>query len=145
MLAFTRDISRRSSSGQWNEADPSHALSSETPWIGSGDSCQVQRFQCPPRFTGNAANLERPVHEETCLVSIFPIFEWVRNANGKKRLVAFAPDGCDRMWAPALYDSWVSKDNQMSFHSFAVITGDPRLRKSRNKDTTDVPFFCRKP
>ena len=33
---------------------------------------RFKRFQCPPRFTGNAANLERPVHEKTCLVSIFP-------------------------------------------------------------------------
>ena len=59
------------------------------------------------------------------LFPFFHFFEWVRNAKGKKELVVFAPDGRDRMWAPALYDSWVSKDNKMSFHSFAVITDDP--------------------
>ena len=59
------------------------------------------------------------------LFPFFRFFEWVRDTKGKKRLVAFAPDGCDRMWAPVLYDSWISKDNKMSFHSFAVITGDP--------------------
>ena len=39
-------------------------------------------------------------------------------------MVAFAPDNYDLMWTPALYDIWVSKDKKMSFHSFAVITGD---------------------
>ena len=59
------------------------------------------------------------------LFPFFRFFEWVRNVKGKKELVAFAPDNYDLMWAPALYDSWVSKDNTMSFRSFAVITDDP--------------------
>ena len=45
------------------------------------------------------------------LFPFFRFYEWVRNAKGKKELVAFAPEGCDHMWAPARYDDWVSKDN----------------------------------
>ena len=59
------------------------------------------------------------------LFPFFRFFEWIANESGKKRLVKFSPYGCDRMWAPALYDTWKSKDNEITFHSFAVITDDP--------------------
>jgi putative SOS response-associated peptidase YedK len=29
------------------------------------------------------------------------------------------------MWAPCLWDEWVSKDGSLSFKSFAIITDDP--------------------
>ncbi len=59
------------------------------------------------------------------LFPFYRFYEWLTNERGKKRLVEFSPRGCDRMWAPALYDTWVSRDNEMSFHSFALITDVP--------------------
>ena len=51
-------------------------------------------------------------------------YEWVDH-NGKTTLIRFFPEGRDIMWAPALYDNWISEDGRISFVSCAIITTDP--------------------
>lgn len=51
-------------------------------------------------------------------------YEWVEHEN-KKRLITFHPKDREVMWAPCLWDEWVSKDGKFAFKSFAIITTDP--------------------
>lgn len=51
-------------------------------------------------------------------------YEWVDH-NGKTTLIRFFPEDRDIMWAPAVYDAWVSEDGRISFLSCAIITADP--------------------
>lgn len=51
-------------------------------------------------------------------------YEWVEHKS-KKRLISFNPEGRDLMWAPCLWDEWISKDGKFSFMSFAIITTEP--------------------
>lgn len=53
------------------------------------------------------------------------------NQNAKKRLISFYPSGREIMWAPCLWDEWISPDGQISFCSFAIITTDPPREVSR--------------
>ena len=55
-------------------------------------------------------------------------YEWVsdpENPNGKPKLISFYPQDRELMWAPVLYDQWISKDGSMQFKSFAIITDGP--------------------
>ncbi len=58
------------------------------------------------------------------LVPFVRFYEWVEH-DGKKKLITFAPENKDIMWAPGLWDHWESKDGKISFSSFAIITDDP--------------------
>jgi putative SOS response-associated peptidase YedK len=58
---------------------------------------------------------------------IFPFvrfFEWV-TPNKKAELISFKPDNHEIMWAPCLWDEWISIDKSISFKSFAIITDNP--------------------
>lgn len=60
--------------------------------------------------------------------ALFPFhsfYEWVEDKEGKKRLINFAPENKETMWAPALWDEWTSADGKIKFSSFALITDDP--------------------
>lgn len=59
------------------------------------------------------------------LVPMVSFYEWVAGDNGKPKLINFFPEGRDLMWAPCLWDEWVSKDGKLHFKSFAIITDDP--------------------
>lgn len=60
------------------------------------------------------------------LVALSGFYEWVAGDNGKAKLIYFHPKGRDFMWAPCLWDEWISKDGRIQFKSFAIITDDPR-------------------
>jgi putative SOS response-associated peptidase YedK len=59
--------------------------------------------------------------------ALFPFvkfYEWVE-LEGKKTLIHFKPKDREVMWAPAIYDTWRSKDGKIAFDSFALITDEP--------------------
>ncbi len=60
------------------------------------------------------------------IVAFSGFYEWVAGDNGKPKLIYFYPGGRDLMWAPCLWDEWVSKDGRIHFKSFAIITDEPR-------------------
>ncbi len=58
---------------------------------------------------------------------LFPFlrfFEWVEK-KGQKTLVSFKPQEQPIMWAPMLFDHWVSPHGEIEFSSFALITNEP--------------------
>jgi putative SOS response-associated peptidase YedK len=59
------------------------------------------------------------------LVPMTGFFEWVEDEKQKKKLIKFLPEGRDFMWAPVLWDEWISPDKKTAFRSFAIITDDP--------------------
>lgn len=59
------------------------------------------------------------------IVPFVKFYEWVPGPDGKPKLITFAPEQRDMMWAPCLWDEWVSKDGSIVFKSFAIITDDP--------------------
>ena len=59
------------------------------------------------------------------LLPFISFYEWVEGEHGKSRLINFKPDSAQLMWAPALYDSWSSKDGKIFFQSFAILTDEP--------------------
>ena len=59
------------------------------------------------------------------LIPFVSFFEWVKGPDGKPKLIKFFPEGREIMWAPVLYDEWISKDGATYFHSFAIITDGP--------------------
>lgn len=59
------------------------------------------------------------------LVPMSGFYEWVQGDEGKPRLIHFYPEAKELMWAPCLWDEWVSKDGQIQFKSFAIITDGP--------------------
>lgn len=59
-----------------------------------------------------------------CLFPFIKFYEWVEQ-NGKKKLINFHPDNYELMWAPGIFDTWISPDKKMGFNSFAIITDDP--------------------
>ena len=65
-----------------------------------------------------------------CLFPFVKFFEWVEY-QGKKRQIAFYPEKEGIMWAPGIYDSWVSEDGKETIESFALITTDPRPEVQR--------------
>lgn len=52
-------------------------------------------------------------------------YEWVLGPNNKPKLITFFPEGREIMWAPCLWDEWISKDGSIHFKSFAIITDEP--------------------
>lgn len=58
------------------------------------------------------------------LIPFVSFYEWVEH-KGKKTLIRFYPTKHDIMWAPALYDTWISEDGRISFLSCAIITTEP--------------------
>ncbi len=51
-------------------------------------------------------------------------FEWVEDSEtGKKKVISFAPQDRELMWAPCLWDRWT--DGEEVIESFAIITTDP--------------------
>jgi putative SOS response-associated peptidase YedK len=59
------------------------------------------------------------------IVPLTGFYEWVTGENGKPRLINFFPEGREIMWAPCLWDEWISKDGRIQFKSFAIITDGP--------------------
>jgi putative SOS response-associated peptidase YedK len=59
------------------------------------------------------------------IVPLVGFYEWVKGHDDKPALIKFFPKDRELMWAPCLYDEWVSKDGQIQFKSFAIITDDP--------------------
>lgn len=59
------------------------------------------------------------------IVPFVKFYEWVPGPDHKAKLISFYPDQREIMWAPCLWDEWVSKDGSLSFKSFAIITDDP--------------------
>jgi putative SOS response-associated peptidase YedK len=59
------------------------------------------------------------------LIPFTNFYEWVLGPNGKPKLITFIPEGRDVMWAPCLWDEWISKDGKIHFKSFAIITDGP--------------------
>ncbi|GAB2902256.1 SOS response-associated peptidase family protein [Microbulbifer echini] len=51
-------------------------------------------------------------------------FEWVEQ-KGKKTQIQFMPQGRSLMWAPILWDYWMSPGNEVGYFSCALITDDP--------------------
>jgi putative SOS response-associated peptidase YedK len=45
--------------------------------------------------------------------------------NGRNRLISFRPNNAEVMWAPCLWDEWISPNGKFRFKSFALITDDP--------------------
>lgn len=59
------------------------------------------------------------------IIPFVRFFEWVPGENQKPKLIAFSPEDREIMWAPCLWDEWVSKDGSIQFKSFAIITDGP--------------------
>jgi putative SOS response-associated peptidase YedK len=59
------------------------------------------------------------------IVPFSKFYEWVPGPDGKPKLITFFPEGREIMWAPCLWDEWISKDGEIHFKSFAIITTDP--------------------
>lgn len=59
------------------------------------------------------------------LIPFVKFFEWVPGPEGKPKLISFRPKDREMMWAPCLYDEWISKDGTIHFKSFAIITDGP--------------------
>ena len=59
------------------------------------------------------------------IVPFVKFYEWVPGPDQKPKLITFFPEDREVMWAPCLWDEWVSKDGSLSFKSFAIITDDP--------------------
>ena len=69
-------------------------------------------------------------------------YEWVLDDKGKKILVSFSPKGKEYMWAPGIYDKWISPDGKKIIESFAIITDDPQkevLEKGHDRN----PIFLK--
>ncbi|HXH32089.1 MAG TPA: SOS response-associated peptidase family protein [Bacteriovoracaceae bacterium] len=58
------------------------------------------------------------------LVPFVRFYEWVEH-QGAKKLISFAPEDKEIMWAPCLWDHWENTQMSISFSSFAIITDDP--------------------
>ena len=61
------------------------------------------------------------------LIPFVKFYEWVPGPDQKAKLISFFPENRETMWAPCLWDEWISKDGRLSFKSFAIITDDPPL------------------
>ncbi|MCO4754730.1 MAG: SOS response-associated peptidase family protein [Bacteriovoracaceae bacterium] len=76
---------------------------------------------------------------------LFPFksfYEWVQDDAGKKRLINFAPNNAETMWAPCIFDQWRSKDGKIQFYSFALITDDPP-QEIEDKGHDRCPIFLK--
>lgn len=59
------------------------------------------------------------------IVPIKRFYEWVEGPDKRPKLITFFPDNIETMWAPVLFDEWVSKNGMIHFKSFAIITDGP--------------------
>ena len=64
------------------------------------------------------------------LVPLNGFYEWVTpqdpsSPKQKVKMIYFYPRHTDIMWAPCLWDEWVSPDGKVKFKSFAIITDGP--------------------
>jgi putative SOS response-associated peptidase YedK len=59
------------------------------------------------------------------IVPLTKFYEWVEGPDKKTKLISFFPAQFEMMWAPVLYDEWISKDGRIHFKSFAIITDGP--------------------
>ena len=59
------------------------------------------------------------------IIPFTSFYEWVSDSTGKPKLISFFPENREIMWAPVLYDEWISKDGTIEFKSFAIITDGP--------------------
>lgn len=59
------------------------------------------------------------------IVPFVKFYEWVPGPDGKPKLITFAPEDREIMWAPCLWDEWISKNGEIHFKSFAIVTDDP--------------------
>lgn len=63
------------------------------------------------------------------IVPIKKFYEWVEGpeteGTKKSKLITFFPEQYEIMWAPVLYDEWISKNGVIHFKSFAIITDGP--------------------
>lgn len=89
--------------------------------------------EIPSKFNVFNARIDSLEHRQTWNKlftkqhGLFPFkrfFEWVED-DGKKRLVSFAPEKQEIMWAPCLWDYWENPQKTFGFYSFALITDDP--------------------
>ena len=60
------------------------------------------------------------------LLVLTGFYEWVERS-GQKKIVSFRPKEYRHMTVPCIWDAWKSKDREISFKSFALITKDPPL------------------
>lgn len=59
------------------------------------------------------------------IIPFTKFYEWVPGPDGKPKLITFFPEERETMWAPCLWDEWISKDGRIHFKSFAIITDEP--------------------
>ncbi len=59
------------------------------------------------------------------IIPFTKFYEWVPGTDKKPKLISFFPEGRETMWAPCLWDEWISKDGRIHFKSFAIITDGP--------------------
>lgn len=59
------------------------------------------------------------------LIPFSGFYEWVTGKADKKVELKFNPEGKPVMWAPAIWDTWQSKDGKIQFSSVALITDEP--------------------
>lgn len=90
--------------------------------------------EVPMKFNVYNARLDSLEHAKTWqplfmhnhgIVPFVKFYEWVPGPDGKPKLITFSPEGREIMWAPCLWDEWISKDGSVHFKSFAIITDDP--------------------
>ena len=59
------------------------------------------------------------------IIPMTSFYEWVEGPEKKPKLITFFPEEREMMWAPCLWDEWISKDGRIHFKSFAIITDGP--------------------
>ena len=75
------------------------------------------------------------------IIPMKKFYEWVADPKDetKSRLISFRPKDKELMWAPCLYDEWISCSGKIYFRSFAIITTNPhRDVLSMGHDRTPV-------
>ena len=93
-------------------------------------NAKTKRKKTIPTYNARLDSLEdrkawEPIFMKNhCLFPFIKFFEWVE-FEGQKKQIGFHAQNCEVMWAPGLYDQWVSKDKKEIIESFALITTDP--------------------
>ncbi len=59
------------------------------------------------------------------IIPMISFYEWVKGPEKLAKLITFFPENKEIMWAPCLWDEWISKDGKIHFKSFAIITDSP--------------------
>lgn len=66
---------------------------------------------------------EKKIKEAGIQVDLFG--DEAKEKKVKKKLIMFSPEDREIMWAPCVWSEWKSRDERLSFKSFAIITDDP--------------------